>query len=526
VTSSSPTFGRQALIEILLIFAIFAIQGARPVPDVNEPYYLGKAIHYWNPDWLRGDFFMESADTHKVFYFTVGWLSLGMSPVALAWTGRIVTWLLLAWAWRRLSVAVVQRPWFSILSAALFACLMDRCHMAGEWVIGGVEAKGFAYVLVLLGIESLVRNRWNRALAMLGAASAFHVLVGGWSIVATAVAWFWLGKERPALRSLWPGIIGGFLLALPGLVAVLGLDWGVDRETVRQAHQIYVFDRLPHHLTLTGIKWYFILRLVLLGFFWLALARLWPGKKATRRLRAFVTGAIAIALVGVAIEPLIWIDYGLAADLLRYYWFRLTDFALPLGVALEVCAIASAALGHRPTFGRRWLAAALLVAVVHVADRGIDRIVPLPPMSYGAIGRVGLPPTREERFADFDRWHEACQWVADPNNVAPGARFLTPRLGQTFKWYSGHPSVVDWKDVPQDAGSLVEWWHRMEEIYSTGLRSPDPRWHESLAELGADRLKELGEKYHADYVLTPCTDPPLPLEVVYDNHTYIIYRLR
>ena len=84
-----------ALIEIALIFAVFAIQGAWPVPDVNEPYYLGKAIHYWNPDWLRGDFFMESADTHKVFYFTFGWLSLWLAPVALCWTGRILTWLLL-----------------------------------------------------------------------------------------------------------------------------------------------------------------------------------------------------------------------------------------------------------------------------------------------------------------------------------------------------------------------------------------------------------------------------------------------
>ena len=192
--------GTAALIEIALIFAVFCIQGAWPVPDVNEPYYLGKAIHYWNPDWLRGDFFMESADTHKVFYFTFGWLSLWLSPVALVWTGRIVTWLLLAWAWRRLSVAVVPRPWYSVLTAALFVCLMERCHMAGEWVIGGVEAKGFAYVLVFLGLEALVRNRWNRALLLFGAAAAFHVLVGGWAAVAAGMAWLWLIKPRPAGR--------------------------------------------------------------------------------------------------------------------------------------------------------------------------------------------------------------------------------------------------------------------------------------------------------------------------------------
>ncbi len=137
------------------------------MPDVNEPYYLGKAIHYWNPDWLRGDFFMESAEYTGCSTSRFGWLSLWLRPVPLAWTGRILTWLLLAWAWRRLSWAVVPRAWYSVLTAALFGWLMERCHMAGEWVIGGVEAKGFAYVLVFLGLEALVRNRWNRGLLLL-----------------------------------------------------------------------------------------------------------------------------------------------------------------------------------------------------------------------------------------------------------------------------------------------------------------------------------------------------------------------
>ena len=55
--SSTAVSGRQSLIEIALIVAVFFIQGAWPVPDVNEPYYLGKAIHFWNQSWLRGDFF-------------------------------------------------------------------------------------------------------------------------------------------------------------------------------------------------------------------------------------------------------------------------------------------------------------------------------------------------------------------------------------------------------------------------------------------------------------------------------------
>ncbi len=374
---SPPPSRRLVLAEIFLIFAVFAIQGAWPVPDVNEPYYLGKAIHFWNPNWLHGDFFMESPDTHKVFYFTFGWLSLWLSPVALAWTGRVVSWALLGWAWRRLSFAVVPRAWWSVLTAALFACLMERFQMAGEWVIGGVEAKVFAYVFVLLGIEALVRDRWNRGLMLFGAAAAFHVLVGGWAAVAAAVAWVWTGfrvrgsgfrnSKSPNLEiskypnpssphpnplpkgegtrcfwSLWPGVLGGLLLSLPGVIPSLMLDWGVDRAVAERAHEIYVFERLPHHLTLSGIRPEFIVRLALLWMFWLLLGR-WSRRArlpddvrlSLFRLRAFVAGAVAITLAGAVVNALMFVDRALVADFLRYYCYRLTDVVIPLGVALE-----------------------------------------------------------------------------------------------------------------------------------------------------------------------------------------------
>ena len=84
--------------EVGLVFVVFFLQGASPVPEVNEPYYLGKAIHFWNPEWVPNDFFLNSADTHQVFYFTFGWLALWLPPLVLAWVGRLVTWGLLAWA--------------------------------------------------------------------------------------------------------------------------------------------------------------------------------------------------------------------------------------------------------------------------------------------------------------------------------------------------------------------------------------------------------------------------------------------
>ncbi len=334
--SPPPAVPRRWLIvaEIGLILAVFTLQGAWPVPDVNEPYYLGKAIDYWNPDWIANDPFLESADTHTVFYFTFGWLSLLFSPPALAWIGRLATWTLLAWAWRRLSFAVWPRPWGAALTGAIFVCLLQRCQMAGEWVIGGVEAKGFAYVLVLLGLEALVRGRWNRTWLLFGAASAFHVLVGGWSVVAAAAAWLLLWDDRPPLRAMWPGLLGGLLLSLPGLVPSLTLTWGMDPEVVARANQIYVFQRLGHHLNPAAFPGVFVARFLVMTLVWAAVCCGGWLASPDKRIRAFVLGTLMIAAAGTIIAWSLSASPAAAAGLLRFYWFRMSDVALPLGLAL------------------------------------------------------------------------------------------------------------------------------------------------------------------------------------------------
>ena len=81
--------------------------------------------------------------------------------------------------------------------------------------------------------------------------------------------------------------------------------------------------------------------------------------------------------------------------------------------------------------------------------------------------------------------------MADSGKIPPDAVFLVPRDAQTFKWYTGQRDVVNWKDVPQDAKTLLEWWRRIQDIYATGLPE-GPRWHEPLAEVGADRLATIG----------------------------------
>ena len=242
-------------------------------------------------------------------------------------------------------------------------------------------------------------------------------------------------------------------------------------------------------------------------------------------------------MAGAAINLLIYVGCrGLAADLLRYYWFRLTDVAVPLGVALEAAALAAGLTNAPPLenapplqwggasswkrrlqvlLGYRWLALLILVAGYHMGDCLLNRLTPQQPRSHKIDG-----------MEDFEAWQAACEWVTDSGKIRPGARFLTRGWRRPS---SGTPATARWprgKTYPQDARELVQWWTRLQDIYGTGRPPPNARWHPSLAEVSPERLRQLGAKYGADYLIAERSDPPLKLPLLHGNDRYGIYRLR
>jgi hypothetical protein len=525
-----------SILEVGFVFLLFFVFAGSPPPDVGEAHYLAKARHYWDPAWCRGDVFLESRDAHAVFYWTFGWVTRLVSLEAAAWIGRGVTWLLLAWSWQRLSVAIAPQRLMAILTAGLMLVFIRWFHMAGEWIVGGVEAKSFAYALVFLSLESAVRTRWGLALLLAGGATAFHVLVGGWMGIAVGVAWLLCGRQQTPLVKMLPAAAGAIGLAAVGIVPALALSRGVDPEIASEANRIYVFERLSHHLVFHRLGWLFVGRQLLLGLAWAWLAwRALASSPAATRLHAVVLGSVGIALAGVTIDQgtvavasiggLSKEQYqALAAPLLKFYWFRLSDSLLAVGVALAIGHELKRLLDHGSAAGTWALLAAMLTVGVNLAEIGYERskhrlpgsfLQPRPtaeledryvlsrfgrpdddeppgddpPLSPGPPGRIDSLSAEEQ----FDQWRAVCRWIAD--NTPKDARFLTPRRQQTFKWYASRAEVASWKDVPQDAASLVAWHRTLMEIHPRGSGEADLAFH-SDAELVA-----LARKHKAGYVV-------------------------
>lgn len=518
-----------ACAEIALIVTLFFVLAGTPPPDVNEAHYVAKAKHYWNPAWCATDHFLNSADAHLVFYWTFGWLTLFFDLPTVTWIGRAITWLLLAWSWRRLSVTILPSTLYSVLTAALFATLMRWGHMAGEWVIGGVEAKGFAYVLIWLAFESVLKARWRRAIVMLGAASAFHPIAGGWALVALAIAWRITDQpSRPTLRDLFPSLVLAALLAMFGLVPGLALSWSVPSEIASEANRIYVFERLSHHLLIHSLPHLFIARHTALLVAWLGLWYRLKGdssRLATRfnMLSKIVFGAVVIALAGIVLDQSLLYFRAIAASILRYYWFRLSDVMLPVGVTFGLACWLQQ-LKWRESNEYSWLLAAMLlvlsVSVGHVVYEHLDDPRP------GAISQSlpGEQLSREAKMARFQAWTRVCEWIQ--NNTPPDAVFLTPRQQQTFQWYAGRSEVVSAKNFPQDAAGIVEWRQRLDDVFPRLIDQAD------LSAQGEVRLLELARKYSFQYIVLDRAVSPRRLRFpqIYPNAApaspyYEVYRV-
>jgi hypothetical protein len=238
------------------------------------------------------------------------------------------------------------------------------------------------------------------------------------------------------------------------------------------------------------------------------LSRMKPKEHANARIIQFAWGAVLIAAVGLAIEIVLWNQPLTAGRLLRYYWFRLTDFAVPMAVALLLTAWIARAFAERKAWATWALAAAVCLTAVPLARVSILRALhPIPPA--------------DQKVLDLARWEEACQWIEE--NTPTGARFLTPRLNLSFKWRTGRAEVATRKDIPQDARSIIEWYKRLKDIYymqTAGVETP----LDSIGILGAERVRELAHKYGAGYVLMD-RGQLLSLPIVFKNEEYVVYRI-
>ncbi len=491
-------------------FAAFATWRSS-LPGVNEPHYLCKARHFWDPAWCARDQFLTSANAHWVFYATVGSLTRVFSFDQAAWIGRMIVWGGLAFAWVRLSSRLLGERWLPLLAALFTLAILAPGSMAGEWLVGGVESKGFAYAALLVALDAACSQKWREAAIAAGVSISFHPIVGGWGVVALGAAHLTgrasqtrldlqdgPGSPSYALR-VWRGILVPGLLclvcSLPGLIpAVALLANSPSPAEARAADVIQVFDRLDHHLDPKKFRLVgYALDAVLLVL-WMVLRRSCDRTDSERFFARFVTATLAIAALGLIV------GFGWRLPgLMKFYPFRLSDVFLPIAVSVSATEIVARVAANS--------GGAVKNAIARLA---------CPVLAVIAIVWCTVAPGRNENASNYksENWREfldACRWIEQ--KTAADSLFLTPRHNVGFKWYAQRAEYVTWKDCPQDAAGILEWKARLDLIV---------RWRERDDRFSKVALAELNRDTGIDYVLD-WTAYRYRVQPVYRNRMFAVY---
>lgn len=533
IDENNRTSVSRAVWETLLLVLLFFTVAGDPPPGINEAHYLVKAKHFWDPSWLAEDVFVASRNAHTAFFATVGALTQWFDLTTTAWLGRLIGWTLLAAGLRHFCWALFRTNYAALMVAIVWIVCVKSANLAGEWVVGGIESKVLAYGFVLLGLGQMIKGRWTHVWVLLGTASAFHVLVGGWSVVVAMLVRIAASQQGvrnwPSTRN-WPSVAELLCLLLGGAVSLFGLLPSLalnnDATTVDVAiaARLYAFGRIRHHLSPASfpMEWYLrhgALVLVTAIASKILYARLdVQYRDRFRPFYWFAAGAFLLAIVGGLLGLLPAINPTLAAKLLRFYWFRMTDAFIPLAAAVTttglVLVTSVSTSPHRlPAKWTRAIAVGVVLLCVGVLTndflRNINRNFPTSVRpSIRVANADGVISEKWDAETVYQDWLAVCRWARESTSI--DASFITPRHQQTFKWYAHRAEVVNWKDVPQDANSLIEWAKRFNRIFP----QINSRRHPPLI---AAELRDIAKDYGADYIIVDrrLVQRPLPFPLVY-----------
>ena len=527
------------------------------VPGVNEPHYLCKARHWFNPEWCSGDFFLESSNAHFVFYVVTGPLTELLPFAIVAVLGRVASLSLVATGWwllsRRLGLSAIS----AVAAAAAFGCIATAGNFSGEWVVGGFEGKVPAYGFCLLGSAlwidahgTVIGRKWVAAGAALGAGVAFHPVVGLWycigiglteailiagatfrglrgadeQSISLARQWKTFGKQQLCL------IAAAVVASLPGLIPAISLILNSPAAARDQRRALYfqVFRRLAHHLDPSRFpvrNWIhtgLVVGLIGVGLWYVrkrCLADESIDRQLTKRTSSWqlswrLMGTLLLVAAGIGLAGVLvgWhegrasrlSDWHQRAAFLRYYPFRFVDGLLPMVGGMTAGLLLTIVSGGR---ARRELVITMVLCTVLMGTAWSSR----------RTAPTGYTDAR------FDEWKNACAWIQ--KNTLQDAVILGPREGFGLKWYAERAEYVCYKDCPQDARGIVEWDRRLR---LTGkwkwTRRIDSRYGDGGPVLRKDVL-ELHRKTGATHILTRRLRE-FEQEPVYRNRYWRVYDIR
>lgn len=526
------------VLAIAALLCILQLLDGNMSGSTNEIDILPLAKQYANPNWVPGDWYLNQSPGYRlIFQILIGKSIVAWGFLATSILGRILCYCLIA-----LGLVLIKRKLglsLPLLLLAVFVFMTNQSFAAGELIVSGLQPKVVSYGFVLLAIGVMLNESYYWMALMLGLATSFHVLVGGWSflILLGLIVLKW-DTCNITLRNF----LGIFFIYLIGsslsIKAVLEQLFNPNPESPIPASYIYVFLRLPHHLNPLSWSsdWWMKLTIYLSVFITttIVLRRIQQNsdvnhksiyeisEKYINSTKLFELTIISLIpfILGIAIAP-----FDSNGNFLQYYPFRVGSAILPLNTCLLfACLLERIFVGKKRQL---LLLGSILILSFLMAKPTITFKNQLLSLSQFPSKLQGV--SLEEK--------SLCTWVR--GHVSRDAIVISPPGSfESFTWLAERPTIAKFKLFPQNKLGILEWYERMRNLSGNNpsilpiisqdlkIKAKGFKLREVLDNgyysLTTAQVNSLMAKYHTGYFVTNAKHQ-LDLPIIYRNSQYIIY---
>jgi len=546
----SRNISRNLLTQIALVAVFlslkFLLNGN--MGRVNEMDILAIARQQIDPQWIPQDWYLNlSAGYRLPFFLVFGQFAVQWGFLATSIVGRLIIYTFISTGLtligRKLNLSLLSL----LVAIALFA-YPDQGVIADEWIVGGLEPKVIAYGWLLLAIRCMLDGHYLRMSLLLGLATTFHTLVGGWAVLVVSG---WLILRRREVLTQFPLLLWGTVIYLgtSSFAIWTALDHLSTPSTGSlKASYLYVFLRLPHHVN--PLSWHPILWLEPLAYWILfAVSVAWIGRSHPAQpqsapanpaqtkpvhpqstyhtafdLAWFVGVAWIPFLLGVAIAPL-----DQQGQILQYHPFRLGDTMLPL-ITGFLFAYASQQ-GCTGPWKVRW-------RQLKIAALGLLCFLYLGISTHRLLALQAFPiTTHRSDLAWYEinsEWKGFCDWVR--LHVPPSATVITPPVElASFTWLAERATIAKYRFVPPTAVDMLEWYDRISNLSGGAFAQLSQAPHaltkaqirtalsKGYHDLTTAQAQALMDQYNAAYFMTQI-DHQLDLAIAHQTTHYVLYQ--
>lgn len=507
-----------AVFKVLLLTAIIAVSQFLPVIEYNEMDAIPYGYALFNSSWLSNDWYLSQQISYRLpFGYVSGFFVHHFGFVPTIFFGRIFSYLLFSYAYHSLLRAAKTNFALGSIGLMLFFLFFPKGMYAGEWMIGGLETKVFAYSFALLALSASLKRNLGLVFLFSGISFSLHLLIGGYHLICvTAIIVYQIVNQdisfKATIKKSYGFLVGGFW----GIVSVYAHF--VDQMSAELSHgwDIYVQVRVPFHVL---PKLYFEALLLpflfsIFNVFMLVLTK----NSLVRSLLFYVLSATAISGIGIFIYL-----FG-DQSLLRYYFFRFSDVIQPFLSILIVGILLTERLTNLefPKLQRAMRIALPIILFFSFTLFCIKNPENLKPFFNGDSYSSKAIISRSSKDLEMADWIK--------KNTSTTSVFVAPMGMETFYIDAERSLFVSWKHSPQRPSEMIEWYKRIlllnkgEDLFAKNI-DPKREVEKSYSRLSENEILEIGRLYpEITHIIFPAANE-LAFDEVHRTERFILYRL-